>query len=73
MGHPAITTEVAHWEAGWQALDNSNHEYVATRYWVQSLQLTYQVKVWDRHQETYVDHEITEHFTDLDLESHAAS
>lgn len=53
--------------------DTSNHEYVATRYWVQSLKLTYHVRVWDRKKAVYTDHEITETFTDLDLESHAAS
>lgn len=49
-----------------------NYEYVATRYSVKSLELTFQVKVWDRQQETYTIREISEQLTDLDIKHHAS-
>jgi hypothetical protein len=49
-----------------------NHEYVATRYAVKSLELTFQVKVWDRRQETYTIREISQQLTDLDINHHAS-
>ena len=49
-----------------------NHEYVATRYSVKSLELTFQVKVWDRQREIYTIREISEQLTDLDIEHHAS-
>jgi len=49
-----------------------NHEYVTTRYSVKSLELTFQVKVWDRQQETYTIREVSEQLTDLDIKHHAS-
>jgi hypothetical protein len=49
-----------------------NHEYVATRYSVKSLELTFQVKVWDRQQETYTIREVSEQLTNLDIKHHAS-
>lgn len=52
--------------------DEHNHEYVATRYSVKNLELTFQVKVWDRQQETYTIREVSEQLTDLDIKHHAS-
>lgn len=52
--------------------DRSNYEYLVTRYKVKSLELTFQVKVWNRHEETYSTREITEQLTDLDINRHAS-
>lgn len=52
--------------------DRSNYEYMVTRYKVKSMELRFQVKVWDRHQETYSVREITEQLTDLDINRHAS-
>lgn len=52
--------------------DRSNYEYLVTRYKVKSLELTFQVKVWNRHEETYSTREIIEQLTDLDINRHAS-
>jgi hypothetical protein len=49
-----------------------NHEYVVTRYLVRSLELTFQIKVWDRQQETYTIREVSQQLTDLDIKHHAS-
>lgn len=51
--------------------DELSHEYVVTRYSVRSLKLTFQVKVWDRWQETYTIREISEQLTNLDIKRYA--
>ncbi|MBW0147844.1 hypothetical protein [Marinobacter arenosus] len=48
-----------------------NHEYVTTRYSVKSLELSFQIKVWDRQQETYTIREVSEQLTDMDIKHHA--
>jgi len=53
------------------APDEDNHEYVVTRYSLKSLELTFQIKVWDRRQETYTIREISEQLTDLDIKRYA--
>jgi hypothetical protein len=52
--------------------NKSNYEFMVTNYKVKSLEFTFQVKVWDRHQETYSIREITEQLTDLDINRHAS-
>jgi hypothetical protein len=51
--------------------NKSNYEHMVTRYTVKSLDLTFQVKVWDRHQENYSIREISQRLTDLDVNHHA--
>lgn len=53
------------------APDEDNHEYVVTRYSLKSLELTFQVKVWDRRQENYTIREISEQLNDLDIKRYA--
>ena len=49
-----------------------NHEHVVTRYSVKNLELTFQVKVWDRQQESYTIRDISQQLTDLDIKHHAS-
>ncbi|ABM20782.1 hypothetical protein [Marinobacter nauticus] len=52
--------------------DKSQNEYVVTDYKVKSLELSFQVNVWDRHKQAYDTRQITEQLTDLDINRYAS-
>tara|TARA_Y100001001_G_C7940859_1_gene285533 strand:- start:246 stop:539 length:294 start_codon:yes stop_codon:yes gene_type:complete len=52
--------------------DKSHNEYVVTDYKVKSLELSFQVKVWDRHKQVYDTRQITEQLTNLDIKRYAS-
>jgi len=52
--------------------DKSHNEYVVTDYKVKSLELSFQVKVWDRHKQVYDTRQITEQLTNLEIKRYAS-
>jgi hypothetical protein len=52
--------------------DNSQKEYVVTDYNVKSLELSFQVQVWDRHKQAYDTRQITEQLTNLEIKRYAS-
>lgn len=52
--------------------DTSRFEYLVTDYRVKSLELSFQVKVWDRHKDIYETRDITQQLTNLDIKRYAS-
>jgi len=52
--------------------DKSQNEYAVTDYKVKSLELSFQVNVWDRHKQAYDTRQITEQLTDLEIKRYAS-